>query len=107
MIQLIRTHLLAFGVLCVGCASYPSGDLGRLEFLAISGYSSSQSTILASDIEGEHCQAGTSFNYGAAVDNALEKIPGADAIANAEFSIRMTPALTACTQVRGDAVRMP
>ena len=107
MIRLIATHLLIFGSLCIGCANFPSMELGRLELIAIGGPTPPQSTTLATDIEGEYCQFGDSFDYGAAVDDAIGKVPGANAVANAKFSIRMTSPLSSCTQVRGDAVRMP
>jgi hypothetical protein len=100
------SYFLALAAMCAGCASFPSNDLGHFDLLAI-GAGVSQGTILATNVEGKHCQVGSSIDYGAALDDALAKVSGANALANAEFAIRLTSPLNLCTEVRGQAVRIP
>ena len=99
-----------FALTGAGCTSQlfpqpPALATGDLTFLAL-GTRAPQGITVAEEVVGVVCLAGVVFDYEAAVDDALGKAPGANALADAEFEVRANLTQT-CTVVRRQAVRLP
>ena len=83
-----------------GCFSAPPVELGLISTEPLN----LEPRILARDVRGSDCSwAPFSYgDYGAAIDDALAKVPSANILQNASFYKRET-LWSICVEVRGDA----
>ncbi len=81
-----------------GCATYQRGFLGAVSTANVP----LERTVVAGEVEGRTCGELTEPQFRLAVDDALEKAPGANALVDATYAFE-----NFCTVVRGTAVRIP
>ena len=81
-----------------GCATYQRGTLAALSTAPLPV----ETTVVAERVEGEACENVLAPSFKLAIDAALEKAPGANALVDASYSFERF-----CTIVRGTAVRLP
>jgi hypothetical protein len=65
-------------------------------------------TVIKKGVRGEYCSGFIGFygSYSAAVDDALQKVDGANVLIKAKFSRKEMPIFRICVMVEGDAAKL-
>jgi hypothetical protein len=86
------------GTLATGCVTYERGTIA----VAAATVPPLETTVVAEAVEGRACGDFFAARYELAVEDALERAEGANALANVTYRFEQL-----CIVVRGTAVRLP